>query len=37
MRIISELFLPIEEKTVKPITADVGGTAGGAKYNIQSS
>jgi len=31
MIIISELFLPDDEKTIKPITTTVGGTAGGAK------
>lgn len=29
--IISELFLPVEQKTVKPITTQVGGLAGGEK------
>ena len=30
--IISELFLPLEKKTIPPITQTVGGFAGGEKY-----
>jgi hypothetical protein len=32
--IISELYLPIEQKTLKP-SSSFGGVAGGAKYTIQ--
>ncbi|KYQ99698.1 hypothetical protein DLAC_03638 [Tieghemostelium lacteum] len=31
--IISELYLPVEKKTIKPV--DIGGVAGGLKFKIQ--
>jgi hypothetical protein len=34
--IISERPLPIEKKTVKPVTATLGGVAGGDKYIVRS-
>lgn len=35
--IISELFLPLEQKTIPPITSRVGGVAGGEKFFFEVS
>jgi len=37
VKIICEVHLPVNEKTIKPSTSELGGVAGGAKFVVNNA